>query len=144
MTTKKVCTKCGFNKLVEEFYKNRADCIECVSKAKKARYKANPFPHLARSRKFREANPAYNKHYFATYYPENREKLLEQAHEYYLQNAPQIKANMQQAYWNDPELKRAYSRKAYWDNPEPKRAYVSQYKKENRKSISDGKDTQAD
>ncbi len=46
----KTCTKCGETKPLEQFYKNRPDCIVCVKSRHKKHYK-NHKPDYSRSHK---------------------------------------------------------------------------------------------
>jgi Autographiviridae endonuclease VII len=59
----KRCKKCGVDKPLDDFYRARraadgyrSECKECNLAAKRARYRANPQPHIDRVRAWRNAN----------------------------------------------------------------------------------------
>lgn len=94
MTPKsKICRKCGVEKLLDEFDKNKAgkfgrrsQCKVCMAEYREAnREKARGY-----ARRYREENPEKIAEQKRRYYEENREQIAEQKRRYYEENRDQI------------------------------------------------------
>ena len=95
-TKEKVCTKCNKEKNLTEYCKNgrnglRADCRECAK---------------ARTKKWREENPEYNKKYSKKYREENPEKAKAHVKKWHQENPDKLKANMKKWQQENPEKRR--------------------------------------
>ena len=75
-----VCTKCGLEKPLSEYYfkkdtnSYRRDCKECAKKRRRTRYHANPEKERAKSKAYYRANPEKGRAYSKAYYRANPEK----------------------------------------------------------------------
>ena len=97
----KVCTKCGEDKPLTEFYRDsrRSDgltssCKKCNNFLKAEYRKANPEKMKARDAAYHKANLEKKKAYWSEYYKANQEKLKAYWAEYYKANPEKRKA-----YW---------------------------------------------
>ena len=121
----KVCAKCNENKLLEEFYKQKAgkygrisECKVCI-KEYQAKYRANNLEKIKEKRaKYRANNLEKIKEYKAKYYANNQEKLKERASKYYTNNAEKIKEQQAKWYANNPEKAKEQASKWQANNPE--------------------------
>ncbi|MCR4297490.1 MAG: hypothetical protein NUV75_01870 [Gallionella sp.] len=95
----KKCSKCGEEKELSGFYKNRNDCVQCCAIAAKIRYEKNPKESNSKSRKW---------------YAENKEHAVDQHKEYRQRNAAKV-FEMHKTYRNNNKDKIV----AWW-NASPK------------------------
>ena len=122
----RVCRKCGQEKPLEEFAKNKECvlghshiCKQCKAEQSRKRHAANPEKYREQFRKYRAANPEKCREQFRKYRAANPEKCREQFRKYRAAN---------------PEKYRERSRKYRAANPEKTREYNRKYREE----LSDG------
>lgn len=99
----RVCRKCGQEKPLEEFAKNK-ECVlghSHICKQCKAE----------QSRKWRAANLEKCREYDRKYYAANSEKCREYDRKYYAANSEKYRANASKYYAANLEMYRAYDRK---------------------------------
>lgn len=126
---KKTCTKCGDNKLLEEFYKQKngkynrsSKCKSCINNENKKKpsnyYKLNPEKRKLSSKKHYEKNKDHYRNYGRRRYKENKEFFNQYSKEYYQKN--KIKSNEYGKVWrkNNKEKCREYARNRYKKNLE--------------------------
>lgn len=152
MTTK-VCSKCGEEKDIEEFYKGRATCKACRQEYNKKYYAENCEKLKENQRQWNENNrdkiKAHNKKYnelhrehlkeqSKKYYEENRESQLLNRRKYRIENREQIIEKRKLHYQENrekiieerrkyrkehPEKIKASARRSYYKNIERIRAW---------------------
>lgn len=119
----KVCTKCGVEKLYEEFRKQtggkfglRGQCKQCereyqhANKERQKQYQMNNAEAIREQRKrYREKNQSIIKQKKAQYYMENRDTILAKNRKYYIEHAGDIAAYRKIYYAeNRTEIARKY------------------------------------
>jgi len=109
----KVCTKCGEEKELTEFYKNKlgkfgvkSRCKICVSGWRKNYYKENP-------------------EYFKNYYKENREKMLGDNKKWRKENRKDRLEYLKNYYKENREEMLEYMKDWRKENPEKSRVYLA-------------------
>lgn len=90
-TERKRCRKCGQAKTLSEFYRSagmkdghRHDCKPCNLTAKRARYAADPAPHVERTKRWQERNLERYRKSQRAYKEANRERIQRQNREAHL------------------------------------------------------------
>ena len=126
---KKECSKCGEIKSVVNFYKNKTHkdelsscCKECVSIYRKNLYLKNKDKTLEQSHE---------------YYINNREKVLERQYQYHIKNKQKILDYHHQHYENNKEKIKEYTHLYHINNKQKRAAYAKKYRKQNKEKISE-------
>lgn len=119
----RVCTKCGDEKLLGEFHKNKmgkygrtSHCKLCNIKKEKQYRKANKEKISEREKKYREANKEriaeYQKQYhkenkerYKQYYQENKQKTAERRKQYYEANKERTNEHVKTRRKNDEQFR---------------------------------------
>jgi len=111
----KICSKCGLEKDISEFYKRKdsIDGYHGVCKECNKKYREENKEHIKE----------YNKEYNKKWYEENKEHIKEQRKEYYEENKERIK----EYYEENKERIKEY----YEDNKEQIAEYFKKYREEN-------------
>lgn len=133
---KKICSKCGDEKLLEEFYKQklgylgrRADCKICSNKNikkwnlnnptySKEYYKLHPDNRKDSSKKYYKKNRIKCLEYGKEYYNSNKDKLNKYGREYHQKNSNYLNNYNKEWRKNNPEKCREYARNRYKKNIE--------------------------
>ena len=152
----KICSKCGVEKNICEFYLDRqkknglsSDCKVCrkksvnnyreqnpdkVKQSKQKDYLKNIERYCNHNKKWKNKNSDYMLNYLKIYYDENKEKLLEKQKKYYQSNKDNI-LKKNQEYVKNNQKKTSKNQKEYrTKNKEKLKEYISQYKKERRQT----------
>lgn len=115
---KKVCTKCGEEKELSEYYKSKkgklgrqAHCIICDKKIKKENYKLNKETIKEKSKKYYYNNLNYYKELKKSYQKNNRGRLKEYKKNYKKLNNDKIKEYTKLYYQNNKEQIKLYKEK---------------------------------
>ena len=126
----RVCRKCGQEKPLEEFAKNKECvlghshiCKQCKAEQSRKWHAANFEKAREKHRKWRAANLEKCREYDRKYYAANSEKCREYARKYYAANSEKARESVRK--WRAANLKkyREYARKYYAANLEMYRAY---------------------
>ena len=157
----KTCSKCGEEKLLDEFHidKTRKDgrrsrCKLCVRKycqdnkekiaaQAKRYYQANRETKIEYSRQHRQDNKEKIKQYrqknkekhsrlSRDYYKNNQEKIAARGKQYYQDNKERIRERHKQYYQDDKEETAARGKQYYQDNKEK----IKQYRQDNKEKIA--------
>lgn len=106
----KICSKCGLEKLLNEFYKNstRKDgydhyCKVCHAKYKKAYYINNHNKIMSKEKEYRENNKEQIKQQRKNYEINNKEKVRNRHKQYYLNNKEKVQEYHKQYYIKNKE-----------------------------------------
>lgn len=131
MTTK-VCTKCGVEKPLGEYYKDRrakdgaySECKSCSYERTKQYAKANPEKGKKARLSWKTKNPERVKEIKRRHYLNNSEKAKEGTRKWKIKNIEAVKEYSQEWVRNNPEKMRENARRYRLNNPE-------RYKKMNR------------
>jgi DNA repair exonuclease SbcCD ATPase subunit len=116
----RVCTKCGEEKLLEEFYKNKSGTYGRQSYCKLC------------NKQYRQENKEKKAEYHKQYRQNNRERLLEQKKQDYQENRESILESQKQYRQNNKERIAEYGKKYRKENKERIAEYLKQYRKENK------------
>lgn len=147
----KKCTKCGIDKSVSEFNKdkNRVDglfpwCRECKQKARKKHYEENKERIIAKTKEWHKSNPEKRKEICKRYRDNNKEKAREyrkhrrmenpekykkEYKKYYLKNRERILKSQKEYRDQYPERIREAQRKHYEINKESILKYHREFRK---------------
>ena len=140
-TITRVCRKCGQEKPLEEFAKNKECvlghshiCKQCKAEQSRKWHAANFEKAREKHRKWRAANLEKCREYDRKYYAANSEKCREYARKYYAANSE--KAREKNRKWRAANLEkyRANASKYYAANLEMYRAYD----RKKRENLTDG------
>lgn len=96
MTQTKVCTKCGEEKALDRFHKERKGSLGVTSQCKSCRkkfYQENRDKFLEYKKQHRKGNRDKILEGHKQYYQENRDKILEYQNHYYQENKGKSRAN---------------------------------------------------
>jgi hypothetical protein len=123
MSDSKKCTKCGIEKSLEEFSKDKSSndgykckCKECdkkyqeenkenIKEQKKKYYLENKESIDANNKKYREENKESRKEYDKKYYEENKEEINEQKNKYRKENIEKTRQRTRDRRNTDPLFK---------------------------------------
>ena len=137
----RVCRKCGQEKPLEEFAKNKECvlghshiCKQCKAEQSRKWHAANPEKARENNRKYRAANPEKTREYNRKYRAANPEKCREQFRKYRAANPEKCREQFRKYRAANPEKCRERSRKYRAANPEKTREYNRKYREE----LSDG------
>ena len=137
----RVCRKCGQEKPLEEFVKDKTrelgynyTCKQC-KREHACKYRAdNHEKVLERTRKWRVDNPEKVREYDRKYRADNHEKILEYGRKHYAENSERYKKYGRKHYAENSERYKKYGRKWHAANLEKVRE-IRRYKRE---ILSDG------
>jgi hypothetical protein len=120
----KICSKCGIEKPVSEFYKNRSRkdglCYRCKDCA------------AAYYQDHKDKKSTYNQNY----YKENKDELNASSHRYYKENKEKI-ANQKHGYNQDHREERAsYSHTYYQEHKKEVTAWKRKYAREHKEEMA--------
>lgn len=131
----KKCTKCGVEKNLEEFHRNKKSkdgrtfkCKECVRFYSKSYRKENREKIKAYAESWRKDNPGYRRSYREAnkeklsvwekaYYESNKEKIAEYAKKYRESNRDKERARREAWREANPDYHNAYRKKRYAEDP---------------------------
>ena len=152
----RVCRKCGQEKPLSEFVKDKTcalgyshTCKQCnaernrkwraanpekVLECKRKQYAANPEKVREYNRKWCAANPEKIREYKRKRYAANPEKVREYNRKWCAANPEKVLECKRKRYAANPEKAREYKRKRYAANPEK----VLEYNRKWREILSDG------
>jgi hypothetical protein len=152
----KVCSKCGIEKNICEFYKDNGkkdgltpNCKICVNnrvkiykeknpnkikQSKKKEYLKNIEKYRNHQKKWRNENPDYMLNFLKIYYVENKEQLLEKQKKYYESNKNSIIKRNQEYVKNNQEKTLKNQKEYQGRNREKLQEYLNQYKKKRRQT----------
>ena len=135
-TITRVCRKCGQEKPLEEFVKNKNlalgysyICKQCKAEQSRKRYAANPEKVLERNRKWRAANPEKERERKRKWRAANLEKVLERNRKWRAANLEKVLERNRKWRAANLEKVRECKRKRYAANPEKVRERL-RYKRE--------------
>ncbi len=137
----KECSKCGQEKPLSGFHKDKSGrlgvvswCKVCVSEYKKQYHQKNKDKIAARQKQYRQENRDKELERSKQYYQENRDKMLEYAKQYQQENRDKITEYKKQYYQENREKMSEYYKQYRQEN----RDKISAYRHENRDKISEG------
>lgn len=114
----RVCRKCGQEKPLEEFAKNKECvlghshiCKQCKAEQSRKWHAANFEKARENNRKWRAANSEKCREYARKYYAANSEKAREKLRKWRAANLEKYRANASKYYAANLEMYRAYDRK---------------------------------
>lgn len=117
----KVCSKCGEEKNISEFYKRkdnkdgyRNDCKKCLNQ---------------KCEIYRENNPEKLKKYKQEYFKKNKEKLLEKKRKYRKKNPDKYKEETRRYYLKTRQIQKVKKKKWISENREKYNSYWTNRKK---------------
>lgn len=132
----KKCTKCGVEKNLAEFSKDktrkdglRSHCKDCIKE-----YQKNNAEHIAKKQKeWRKTNLEYNREYHKQYYEDNIEKLCKKQRDYHKNNIENIHKQKKIYNKNNVDKKSKYDKEYRKNNTEKlrKKQRAYQYKRRN-------------
>lgn len=108
----KTCSKCKATKPLEDFYRHttadgrRSECKHCSSKARRARYLADPEKARAATRAWNAANPERKRASSKSWDDANRERKRRVTNEWAKQNPERVKAAQRAWYAANRERRR--------------------------------------
>lgn len=124
MINKKVCTKCGEDKSVNEFWKNKR-YSDGLQNQCKCCFKIS-------NKKYREDNKDKLKTYYKSYREDNKDKITNGAKKYYQKNK-QTLSNYQKEYnKKNKELVKQKKKKYREENEEKVKIYSKKWREENK------------
>ena len=137
----RVCRKCGQEKPLSEFVKDKTcalgyshTCKQCNAERNRKWRAANPEKIREYKRKRYAANPEKVREYNRKWRAANPEKVLEYKRKRYAANPEKVREYKRKRYAANPEKVREYNRKRYAANPEK----VREYNRKWREILSDG------
>jgi len=138
----KICTKCGEEKELSEFYKKEisrnsfySNCKECCKKY----YQNNKEKIKENVKKYKKNNPEKVKKCVERWIKNNPKKYKEQKRQWAKNNSEKIKKNYKQWVKNNIEKVILYKRKWYKKNLEKLKEKYKKYNQNNREKIKEQK-----
>ena len=138
----KTCSKCGEEKLLEEF-RIRKDCSSgmsrqcksCSQRVQKQYRQANKEKIAEQDKQYRNSSAGKEK---AKQYSEaNKEKLAATSKQYRQANKEKIAAHFKQYYQKNRKKIIERSKRSQQDNKEKRAAYLKQYQQDNKEKLTE-------
>ena len=152
----KVCSKCGLEKSLSEFYKDnqkkdgltsickictnnrvkiyKEENSEKVKESKQKHYLKNKDKYSNLNQKWKKENPEYMSNYSKLYYVKNREILIECSRNYYETNKDNVLEKSKEYVKNNFDKTSDYQKKYREDNKEKLQNYKYYYSKNRRET----------
>lgn len=133
----KICFKCGKEKPISKFYKDKKSkdgygyyCKECQSKMAKEYYHNN----LEKFKEYRINNRGKISQHQKEYYQNNAELLKEKGKKYYQDNLEKMRKKNKEYYWDNLGKHKEYGKKYRSNNRDKARQSQKEYMKRKRES----------
>lgn len=117
----KTCTKCGEQKPMSEFYKDRGDCKLCKNERSKAYAESHRQQILDYHTEYRRQHPSQ----FKDWYQEHKTNRANYATEYRRKNADRIAAHDKSYRRRNRDKIRAYAKMRYQTNEEARKKRIA-------------------